>query len=287
METIYLTITMSLLLLGLAFISKGFLKKKTVRFKAKPGKRIRETIMAMGDKSSDEVFQNAGINLSVARYTAIRNLSAILAISYIVVEMLLAGIPAVKMQLILAMALYFVTAPKEYGGKKKTPTLFKKALDVIKKGYQDKKDEELMNLVSQLKNMIVTQKDNPKSADYILETLMRFSNITAPVFMSALSLVRRGRPDEAYRDFAKKFDTKLGSDFAAIIGKLDQMNPAELVIQIDAFQSGIKEERRTRRLRKQEANGHRVFALASVLIVLLMFDFMYILFSYLMLKMEF
>lgn len=287
MEAIYLTITIFVLVLGISLTANGFIRnKRFIRFQARPAKRLKEVIESMQDYSADEVFLSAGINLSIAKYTALRNLIAIVSIIYLLVKIFLVGIIAVRGPLLIIMFTYFITAPKEYYGKKKKTTPFKLVLNAMKRRYQDKKDNELMNLITQLKNMIITQSDCPKSADYIIETLMKFSKYTTPVFMSTLSLIRRGETDEASRNFAKKFDTKLGSDFSTIIAKLDALNPAELLTQIEAFQSGIKEERRTKRIREQENNGHRVFAFASVLVAIVLLDYLYILFVYLMTKMN-
>lgn len=288
MEAIYLTITIFVLVWGISLTANGFIKnKRFIRFQARPAKRLKEVIESMQDYSADEVFLSAGINLSIARYTALRNLVAIVSIIYLLVKIFLVGIIAVRGPLLIIMFTYFITAPKEYYGKKKKPTPFKIVLNAMKRRYQDKKDNELMNLITQLKNMIITQSDRPKSADYIIETLMKFSKYTTPIFMSTLSLIRRGDTNEASRNFAKKFDTKLGFDFSTIIAKLDALNPAELLTQIEAFQSGIKEERRTKRIREQENNGHRVFAFASVLVAIVLLDYLYILFVYLMTKMNY
>ncbi len=80
------------------------------------------------------------------------------------------------------------------------------------------------------------------SADYIYEKLAENSGYLKPMYSQMLALYRSGRDKEAFKLPAKIIGTKAAGNFALILSKLDKLNPAELVEQMNIFQSSMIEK---------------------------------------------
>lgn len=242
-------------------------------------------VRALRDDRYEEVFKKAGLHLAIAHYTAARNLLAIILLCGLAGTIIRDGVDGALLPLLLIAALYMLSEPRETRGKTAKRTYFKMLLDKFRESYLNKKDDELMTIVTQFKNLIVTQAqfDQTRSAESIIETLLHFTtDLTRPIFAQTLSLIRLSKSEEAARQFGQNFGTKIGEEFATILHKLDELDPTEFLEQINSFQDGLREEKRTRRQKKQEQAGRLIFLLASCVVSIILFDYMYIMFNYLM-----
>jgi hypothetical protein len=233
------------------------------------------------DKSTDEIFRDAGVNLSAAKYQGVRNLLIVAAMLFLATNAVL-GEPVLK-QALLIIVLYVATKPDEYFtvGKKKLKTPFKTALDAMRKVHFERLDNELAKAVVQLKNMIATNPERLYSTDYVLEQLMKHTRLTRPTFARTIMLYRKGEKEAAADLFTGEIKTKLGHDFGMIVLKLENLPPRDFMIQIETFQVSMREERQTRELQKGESTSRKIFLLASITVMAIMFDYMYILFAHL------
>ncbi|MDD4377198.1 MAG: hypothetical protein PHH48_03500 [Eubacteriales bacterium] len=140
----------------------------------------------------------------------------------------------------------------------------------IKKGQYEK---EVFNSCITLKNLAIVQKEVPMSQDFILEQLMENAVALKPVYAEVL-LEYRSRGSQHVTDvFVKYVPSKSGKNFAAILSKLEKINPAELLDQITAFEEVISQERKTRAMKKAERNSIIITMFATATIFALLLNF--------------
>lgn len=244
------------------------------KFKIKDGLVQAWQFLKSSDK--DAIFQASGISLTMKKYNAIR---IIVLYSFLIIALaafFLSGTLKMIQVFCVGLLLYLLSWPGE--SKKKTP--FKIVMDKLGKNYKQRKDDELMTVIVQLKNIIIAQGDNPWGVDYIMQSIMRFTNITKPIFANTIALMRLGKEDEAYKYFGEAFGTKLGHQFSLIVLKMDYLNPSEFMDQLDIFQKGIIEVRKTNQNRRQELTGVTMFSLASLEVLLVVANFVIMIVSY-------
>lgn len=284
-ENIYLLTVCSFLTLGGFFIWQGFCVKEgsSITWNQIGNKMTR----CFQDQGTEEYFRKAGIPLSMAQYTAIRNGIMLFCLILFIVMSLLHGMASSRGFFFLLFIGYFLSRPVESWGKKKRSTLFHWVLEQFRKLHLEKKDQELVKVVAQLKNLLLTKNQASFSADYILEVLMRYTKINKSIFVQTLTYVRLGDMNGAYRFFQSEFGTKWGEAFAEILLKLNTLEPVEFLKQIESLQLGFQEEQRTKQSKKQEAAGNKMYLLASLLVCCILFDYMYIIFANLLGQMNF
>jgi hypothetical protein len=152
--------------------------------------------------------------------------------------------------------------------------LYRKLISVGKQtGLVDDSEKDLYQAAILLKNLAIVRKEYPVSLDYMLEELARDSGTLKPLFRETLQIYRSGRYDEAFRFFGDSVRSRYGRNFAAILSKLDKINPYELVDQIDIFIGVIREVRTTDAMKQAEKRSLiiTVFATASVFACLVNF----------------
>ena len=142
-----------------------------------------------------------------------------------------------------------------------------------KTGLLNLTDGELYGSVITLKNLAIVQKERPFSADYIYEALMENSGRLRPVYEEMLTLYRGGRDKEAFQVFAERTGTRNGKNFASILSKLDRINPAELVKQMEVFQNVMAEARMTAALKSAQRRSIIVTVWATAAIFALLINF--------------
>ncbi|MBR5229748.1 MAG: hypothetical protein IKW01_02735 [Firmicutes bacterium] len=134
-------------------------------------------------------------------------------------------------------------------------------------------EADLYGSVITLKNLAIIQKERPLSADYIFQALMESSTALRPIYEEMLIMYRSGKDQEAFRIFAEKTRTKTCRNFAAILAKLDKINPSELVKQMEVFQNVMSEERMTAALRTAQRNSIIASTWAAAAIFALLINF--------------
>lgn len=224
----------------------------------------------MRNNNNDDIFKDTGLKISLLQYQTGRYLMISLLFLMLIYSFFKNGNISLK-HLLITIFIYLISAPvREFLGKK---TPFYYFIYVLKNEYRNKLDLEIFRSISQLKNLAIAQKDKPFGADFIIQQLMKFSNITKPVYIKMLSKYRMGQEEEACKYFAEAIGTNYAKELANIFLKLDKINPGELVEQLTLYQVSIREEWRTKKMRKFEAISDIIFIpiIASALIVLLNF----------------
>lgn len=167
--------------------------------------------------------------------------------------------------------LYALSFPALELGGKDTPLML--VINVIEKKNLEEKNKEILRVISQIKNIALTQKDKPLSAEFVLGEVFKFTSKTKPVFGKLIYLWSMGNYMEACEFLAKEVDTPEGRELSNILYKMEYMEPKELNTQLELLQNSISQERKTKREKKGEliSNLLYVSVMASTMAVLINF----------------
>jgi len=253
------------------FIKQCFLmKKETVRFKRNRYKEFTDFVkIKMLKTENDELFLNTGIKLSSFHYNTLRFLVFIVFLLYL-------GFNETDfvITMLIIIAIYIVTTPKKQVAGINTP--FHYVIEYLRKDYRRKIDFEIYNAVTQLKNVSISNIEKPLGSDFIIQTIMKFTSTTKPIFSRFLNLYRLGKIEDAHKYFVEATGTKLGEQFADILVKIDKINPAELKSQLELYQHNVSQERATDMQRKYEKYSNIIFIPSIALALLIILNFVII-----------
>lgn len=258
-------------------IYDGFFSVGNIKQRVKPSKMYKnflESFSDKPDKSNDEIFSKIGFGLSKRRYSAYRNLIALIILGWSVFKVI-AGHPQSTVKILILLLIFmFLTTPKNIIiGKKKSP--FKMTMDFLYKRRKSQLDNELINIIAQMRNLMLSNQ-TALSADYLLTRLVPYTNKSKPIFIQTHSFMQKGRKQDAAKYFGEAYDTWLGKEFAQILAKLDMLPAYEFLQQIEILQSSIDDIRETEEERKRESKKTIIFTFAAVQMILIIFDFIYI-----------
>lgn len=146
-------------------------------------------------------------------------------------------------------------------------------LTIVPKRKHSNLERELFSSSVTLKNLSIVRRETPISADYIYERLAENGGRLRPVYSRMLALYRAGNDEEAFRIVASEIGTKAAKNFAYILSRLDKMNPAQLVLQMEMFQEAMTESTMTVSMKKAQRNSVIITACASMSIFALLINF--------------
>ena len=134
-------------------------------------------------------------------------------------------------------------------------------------------EQEIFSSCVLLKNLAIVRKNIPMSGDYMLEQLMENSYLLKPVYHEILFRLRSGAGSAAFDAMTEQIDTRSASAFAMILGKLEQINPAELVTAMESFEETFRGERVTRAMRRTNVKSllTTVCAMTAIFAILMNF----------------
>lgn len=133
-----------------------------------------------------------------------------------------------------------------------------------------KKDLELYNIVSQVKNICISSQGNI-GTDYILNEILKFTNHTKPLFLKFISLWNVNKKELAVEYFSSRIGSTIGEELAHILHKFDSLNSSELVEQLNIYQNNVRQEKETIRNKNQERQTTLFYALSvSVVMVVIL-----------------
>ncbi|SCJ95795.1 Uncharacterised protein [uncultured Eubacterium sp.] len=139
--------------------------------------------------------------------------------------------------------------------------------------YSDKAEKEVFHCCIVLKNLAIVHREMPMSADFILEQLMESSKTLRNTFADILSAYRNGKGEDAFAILYSRIPIKECRSFANILSKMDQINPAELVAHMTAFEETFASQRMTKGMKRAERKSllTTMIATASIFAILLNF----------------
>lgn len=219
------------------------------KFKKKMNKSLKKSLK---EKKENNLLYGTQRYLDRNVYNNLR--LGILALS-IVLGILNKSIPFV----IIGIILYLISHPKEYTQKgRKLPYHF--MIKAITRSELEKKDHEIMETLSILKNLMVQQKENPLGADYIINYLAQDSKLTRNAYLLFLSKLRLGQTEEGAKAFQEEIPTPLGEDMSYLLMQLDKLNPAEMEEAVISRQRYVREMRTTEEKNKDQLTSDLVYA---------------------------
>lgn len=206
--------------------------------------KINSTLQKnLGIEKEERLFQGTHYNMTLYKYNQIRLYTAI-AIGVI-------GIVTVNRSLIImSIVTFFIFYPKEKVLKIHLP--FGLIYKYCRKKDKVMKDDELLEVLSLLKNMMVQLRNNPKGADYIIDYLSGTTDLTKPAFYKFLNLIRLGKIENAEKTFVEELNTSLAADTARILINLDNVEPIILEQSIISIQNEIRQIKTTHKQTRNE-----------------------------------
>lgn len=132
---------------------------------------------------------------------------------------------------------------------------------------------ELYDSCITLKNLAIVNGAKPFSGEFLYTTLMENAVKLKPVYREMLLLYRQGRDEEAFDYFADTVGTKAGKTFGAILAKIERINPAELIEQMEVFQNMMAEKRMTQAIRTAQRNSIITTIWSSATVFALLINF--------------
>ena len=200
---------------------------------------------------TNALFTSMRMPIKVSQYNLIRVLITLVLVFYGMLKFYQTkSMMDMTIAYVLALVFYIFSAPKEKVLGVNSPFII--AARYFKVQQQKEYDKELYKAIGQLKSICITNQDNPKSGDAIMEELIRYTNLTRPIFAQTLSLIRLQQYETARTFFTTSIGTKLSRDFIHVLLELDSIDPKEFIQQLKVFQDAEREKRLTERLNQQE-----------------------------------
>lgn len=135
-------------------------------------------------------------------------------------------------------------------------------------------EQEIFGSCVILKNLAIVQSDIPMSTDYILEELMANSNSLRGIYGEILFRWRSGYGQDSFNVLDERIHTKAARNFAFILSKTEQINPAELVESMRVFEEAFAGDRMTRAMKRASRKSivTTMAATASIFAILMNFS---------------
>jgi hypothetical protein len=140
---------------------------------------------------------------------------------------------------------------------------------------KDKKDREIYEAISFLRNVTAVGMGGSMSADLALQRLSENKGVLQPAYAKTLGLLRLNKRDEAARQFGEAVDGGLGLDFIRVVLQWDDIDPGELTASLISYQKSLKEMRVTARKKRDELLSDLIYVpvIANILLIFLNFIF--------------
>lgn len=134
-------------------------------------------------------------------------------------------------------------------------------------------ERELFHSCMMLKNLAIVYQSLPMSTDFLLEQLMESSQLLRPVYADILTIYRNGGHHRAFAQLYEKVPIPAAQKFGRILCKLDDLPPAELIAQMNAYEETFAAERKTKAMAKAERRSllTTLASTATIFVVLLNF----------------
>lgn len=134
-------------------------------------------------------------------------------------------------------------------------------------------EEEIFESCIILKNLAAVYYDLPMSQDFIVEQLMDSSRLLKNVYADILSELRNGAGQECFDILYERAPVKSAKSFSAILKKLENINPSELLQQMTSFEETFSDERITRGMKRAERGSIITTVSATVTVFAILLNF--------------
>lgn len=150
----------------------------------------------------------------------------------------------------------------------------KKIVEVIKSAAgRDTREQEIFNSCMVLKIMAIVQNDTSLSTEHIIGELMSNSIALKKTYGEILFKWRNGEGSDSFEPLSTALNSKAARKFGIILSQAEQMQPAELVLEIRAFEAAFAGERTTDIARQAERKSVFATAIAAACIFAVLMNF--------------
>ncbi len=146
----------------------------------------------------------------------------------------------------------------------------------LEKIKQDKKDKEIYEAISLLRNMNTINLGIGMSTEAVLEQLADLGGELKETYLEMLSMVRMNKREEAALVFHERIGSKISRDFGRLLIQWDDINPEDLTETLISHQKSIKEIRITEQKRKDEVTSDLIFFPVVVNVIVILINFVYV-----------
>lgn len=166
---------------------------------------------------------------------------------------------------------------KEYAmiHKLKNRRLFKYIIKIVDEKRKEKLDQELYSVLVHMKNLSLAG-GSIISSDYLIEAIMKFTYTTKKHFNNLLIYWRIGQYEEAKKYFIMGIDTNLSKGLINILATLDDLDIKEFIEQINLLLENYRNEKQTKRIKKQENISNLIFIPIIITAFLILLNFVVI-----------
>jgi hypothetical protein len=141
---------------------------------------------------------------------------------------------------------------------------------------KERKDREIYEAISFLRNITAVGMSGSMSADLALQRLAENRGLLQPAYAKTLGLLRLNRRDEAAQKFGEAAGEGLGLDFIRVVLQWDDIDPRELTASLISYQKSLKEMRVTARKKRDELLSDLIYIPVIVNILLIFVNFIFI-----------
>ena len=185
------------------------------------------------------------------------------------------NVPLVSVGIIL----YLISYPKEYTNKdQKLPFYY--FCQAFRQTEQTKKDDELLESLSILKNLMVQHRNEPQGADSIIDYLAQDANLTQPAYQKMLMQMRQGKVKEGGAAFVEEIGTQFSKDYAQLLIQLDNLNPSEMEEAIISRQRYARETKTTQLKKRDELFSDLIYIPITITICVVFLNFILVAFYF-------
>jgi len=139
-----------------------------------------------------------------------------------------------------------------------------------------KRESELYEALSYLRNAIVLGNGRGIGSDPLIEELGAKGGALAPVFGKALRFLRQNQKEEAYQCLKEELEDVGGTEFSRILMAWEDMDPVLLTESLFSCQKGIRESRVTERKKRDEMASDLVYLPVVLNVMLVFLNFVYV-----------
>lgn len=234
-------------------------------------KRIRSLMYErINDRELNETFARSGVPLPGTMYQLLRLGLICIGIAVLFLSLEAGRVPWARLFYLGAFIL--LTEPRSLLFGIKSP--FRRVMDVLAEHHKYRKNLEIYQAISQLKNLASVEQKKAPGSLFILEQLGKFSRLTRPVFNQMLLLWQSNEKEEACEYFKQAIGTKEGEHVANLLLKLDELKPVELKSQLVLFQEELKRQRETEKMKSNQRKAYVIYAFVVTSAFLIIVNFM-------------
>lgn len=254
-------------LLNFSYLAAYETNKQKLRFKRK-SKILKALTKDKNEISEiDALFNRYGIAMKGGQYQMVRYITLAMLVAFWLLNALIYKTSSIWGP--LAIVFFIASVPKEEFLKIKTP--LHHFFNFYSKSYQKKRDIELYNLISQIKNIYITLNGNIGS-DYVLREILKFTKYTKNMFIRFVSLWNLNKKEEAVEYFIDATQSDVGRDIAHIFDKLDKLKKDDILEQLSMYQKNVKQNKETLRVKRQETKSTLYYSLSVFLVILILLN---------------